>query len=36
MASYTYNPSMYFIENRKKLQFSEKGNSIKYDFQWVI
>ena len=26
MASYTYNPSMYFIENREKLQFSEKGN----------
>ena len=28
MASYTYNPSMYFIENREKLQFSEKGNSF--------
>ena len=26
MASYTYNPSMYFIENREKLQFSEKEN----------
>ena len=26
MASYTYNPSMYFIEDREKLQFSEKGN----------
>ena len=26
MASYTYNPCMYFIENREKLQFSEKGN----------
>ena len=27
MASYTYNPSMYFIENREKLQFSEKEST---------
>lgn len=36
MASYRYNPSMYFIENRKELEFSDMRDSIKYDFQWIL
>ena len=36
MSSYIYKPGTFYIQDRKKLVFSDKDNSIQNDFQWVI